>query len=413
MKNIKLLLAIALCLNTAAAISTSVLQVSSSTAGMIPGKTGIITLSFFNAGSDIAYDTKVVLKSLDSPLTSTSLCNECISYSNSRKVCYEYKDYCYRRIGDIYGSNIQQASYKIAVPENIESGNYVASFEVQYASKNTTTGAAETRYIDKQVVLVINNSDVRPKVEVKSITMPDVISPGDIFNVSIALENNGETNAKDVKTKLTTTFKTIGSTNEKLAGEINKGNVKVVNYTLAADPSVSPGVYELGVGITYSDNEKSYSSSGNAGIIVDGNTSFNIFIQGISPESIIKDQTLTALISVANTGIINAKSVSIKLNKSPNIITGNVNQDFLGDLDAGDFTTTNFKFTPKSEGEVILNLSVSYLTPSGKKVRFSSPQRVIIRYAAQKEEKKDFSWLVWIAALLIGITYFYIRRKRK
>ncbi len=418
MANVRLfLIAALLCFGSAGAVSTSILQVSSSVSGVTPGKTGIISLSFNNLGSDIAYDTRVVFKSLDYPLTSGSVCNDCVEYSNSQRVCVNYKDYCYVHVGDIYGSNSQSVSFKVSVPSDIGSGNYVAEFEVYYGSKNITTGVVEDRVKTEIVVLSVDSINVKPDVNVESIVMPEVISPGDEFNVSVKLINSGEVDANNVDLKLITgDFKTKDSTNKIIVGDLSSNDSVIINYTLLADAAIMPGVYELGFNVSYSDDDSSYSSISNAGLLIDGLTSFNVFIQDLSPKIITKDSIVNALISIANTGVLNAKAVSIKLNPSDGITLGNVNQDFLGDLDTGDFTTTSFYFKPNREGRIKLNLTVNYLTASGKRASYDVNQDIVIGFGVDDKSVKEDSGsqvnTILIAFLVIVIVYLIIKNRK-
>jgi len=407
-------IALLLTLNAASALPTSILQINDSTIGITPGKTGVIILSFSNAGNDIAYDTRVVLKSINSPLTSDSLCNNCLEYSNSQRMCLTYYDYCYTYVGDVYGGNGQDTSFKINVPENTESGVYVVEFEIHYGSKNTTTGVVESRRMTRRLALDINSVNVKPDINVKSITTTDIISPGDEFNMTIVLENSGEIESKETNLELITSyFKVKGKTNKVAIGDLGVNKQTSVTYTLLADAALTPGVYEVEFNTTYSDNENSYSKTSNTGILIDGVADFNVFIQDISPDIITINSELSTFISIANIGIINARSVSVEINPNSDIELGNNNEDFLGDLDAGDFTTTSFSFTPKREGELNIILTVKYTTPNGEKTEFNSTERIIIRYGGAEVKGMargfDLTWLVY-GGIAVVVVYFFIKK---
>ncbi|MBD3312407.1 hypothetical protein GF352_03070 [archaeon] len=407
-----------LALSTASA--ASVMQVSSDTTGITPGKTGVITLTFTNAGTDIAHDTKVVLKALDNPLTSSSLCNECTEYSNSQRLCLNYKDYCYNRVGDVYGSYSQDASFRVNIPSSIETGTYVAEFEVHYGSKNVTTNEVKTRRMSKQVVLEIDSLNVKPDVNIKKIKTPEIIHPGDEFNISVELANNGEVTAQELSIGLLSDYlKVKDTTSEQALGDLPVNEEKTVNYTLLADASIPPGVYDISFSLNYTDNEESYTESSDTGILIDGEADFNVFVQDISPDIITTDTEITVFVSVANTGVIDARSVSIEVKPCSDIELGITSEDFLGDLDAGDFTSTSFSFKPVNEGEVMINLTVKYTTPNGKKASYNTKERAVIRFSnAPARTSTGTNWvtIIIISAGAVITVYFlgkkFIKKKR-
>jgi len=404
-------------LNSASALTTSILQATHNSTGITPGKTGVITLSLTNNGADIAYDTKIALKAIDNPLTSNSLCNECETYSNAQKTCLAYADNCYTKVGDVLGSTGQEAIFRVNVPEDIESGVYVVEFDIHYQSKNLTTSATESRIINKRVALNINSLNVKPDVNIKKVTTPETISPGDEFNLTIELENTGDLKAQELNLMLLSDdLEVKGTTNNRAIGDLEVSDNKSVTYTLLADAALMPGVYTIGLVMNYTDNENSYSKNADTGILINGQADFNIFIQDISPDIITSDTEISAFISVANIGVINAQSVSIQINPCSDIELGNVNEDFLGDLDAGDFTSTSFEFKPKKEGEAEIKLTVKYTTPSGEKAEYNSTETIIFRFNKETTTTPIRGLnLTYIILGLAGIiiTYFLIKRLTK
>jgi hypothetical protein len=392
------------------------LQPSSSSTGLTPGKTGIITLTISNPETETARNTMIVMKTIDNPLTSNSVCNECLESSSSQKYCLNYKDYCYTNLGDIHYGNSKDVSFRVNIPESIESGVYLAEFELRHDSKNITTGAVTTKREIINAVIDIESINIKPNINIKQVITPEKISPGEEFNISIILENDGDLNAKDISTEIiTSSFNTKRTTNKLLINNLSVGSNKTINYALMSDASLTPGVYEIIINTTYSDNENTYSDSSETGIMVDGETQFNLFIQDISPDVITKNSLVNALISVANIGIINAESVSIKLNPNSKIELSNVKEDYLGTLDPGDFTTTSFDFTPKQEGEINLNLTVTYTTPSGDQVKYNSTETIIIRFqeaTITTQRMPIINWIIIVAVIVI-ISYLLIKKIRK
>ena len=410
--NIKWIIIALLIINTASAT----IQTSSLTTGLTPGKTGILTIRITNPSStNTVYDAKIVLTGIDAPLTSNKTCNECTSYSSTQKVCLTYKDYCYLTLGDLYSLNTKESVFKINVPETIESGVYIANFEVEYGYPNLTSRVTETHRETISVPITITNTNVKPDINVKSITTPEVIHPGEEFNITIELENTGKINAKELNLELISgVFEIKGKTNKVYLGELGINEITTANYTIITDAKTTPGIYTIELNMTYSDDNKTYSKKTDTGVLVDGTTDFKVFIQDISPDIITKDTEINALISIANTGIINAESVTIQINPCNDIKLGNVNQDFIGDLDTGDFTTTSFKFKPAKEGELKVGLTIEYMTPSGKKTTFNTTETIIINYsqAVTSAPKVTFSDVMLVIVAVMIIAYFLKKRRK-
>lgn len=409
---IKWLIIALLIINTA----NATIQTSSTLTGLTPGEEGIITIRITNPSStNTVYNAKIVLTGIDTPLTSNKLCNECISYSDTQKICLTYKDYCYTTLGDLHSLNAKESVFKINVPATIESGTYITNFEIEYGYPNLTTRSTEIHRETISAPITIQNNNVKPDINIKSINAPEIIHPGDEFNLTIELENTGKINAKEINLELiSSVFKIKGMTNKAYIGDLTINETTTINYTIITDAKITPSVYTIELNMTYSDNNKTYNKKTETGVLVDGETQFNVFIQDISPDIITKDTTINALISIANTGILNAESVTIKINPCSDIEIENVNQDFIGDLDTGDFTTTSFKFTPTKEGELKIGLTLEYMTPSGKKTSYNTTETIVINYnkAITSAPTISTSDALLVVVTIAFIVYFLKKRKK-
>lgn len=394
--------------------NASVLQAVPTITGINPGSNGTITITLSNTGTDIAYDTKIVMRAIDTPLTSEKLCTQCNTYSNLEKRCTDYATWCYINAGDVQAGNNQIINYKISIPENIEEGTYFAYFDVHYGSINATTREVNNRRKDVQVVLEITNINAKPEITIKSVSAPEELSPGQEFNITVTIENTGKIKAQKVNTELITNdFQTKGMPNNIIINELSPGTITEKTFTLISDAAINPGVKKITYQVSYTDNKETYSTTTTSGILIDGKTEFTIYLQDISPSIITKDTIINSLISIANTGIINAKSVTIKINENEQIITQNVKQDFLGDLDVGDFTTTSLEFKTLNEGMIEIPLTIEYTTPSGDRITQNITEKAVIRYTQQATEQKtigfsDIILIIGTAALLL-----YLLKKRK
>ncbi len=387
-------------------VSHAVLQISSSYT-LSPGKQGVIMLSF--SDQEITRNLKVAFNSIDSPL-SANTCSKCIEYSTLRKACIKYSDDCYDNIGDISLMS-KDIAYKVFVPDNISSGTYLAQFSIKYTQVNLTTNTEKDIIVIKRIPLTINNNLVKPDIKITKLIMPQTVKPGQEFNITIFLTNLGSQKAKNVVLQILN-IDTISSSNKLFVGDILPNKTTKIIVSLIASPNTIPGVHTILFNISYSDvNQLKYFDQSSAGILIDGPTEFQIYIQSVDPEVFEENSSISILFGIANTGIVNAKSIGIMLNPSEDYNISNVNQDFIGDLDSGDFTSTSFKIIPNKEGEINLNLTLNYTTPSGKHISFNTIQRIVVRYSKTKKESNGFFTIsLFIIAVIIGII-IYIKKK--
>jgi hypothetical protein len=412
MRKIGIITITLLMISSGLAFNTSILQYSSTQTEMVPGKTGIITLDISNLGTGTAEDVKVVLKSLENPLTSSLECDDCKQYSTAQQICMEYEANCYLSIGDLASGNSKQISFSINVPENIETGNYIASFDIHYKERDSESGVMETRRENIVSAITVDSITIRPKVNIKSINTPETVNPGEEFNITLELINEGLVKAKSITIELLTNdLKTKGTTNILSIGDLEAGEETEIGYALITDSSASSGVEDLIFNVSYSDELRIYSKTSSTGLVIGGDSDFNVFVQDITPESITRNSEVSAFISIANIGVTNARSVSIELRPSEDIELGNNNQDFLGDLDAGDFTTTSFDFKPLKEGQINLPLTIKYTTINGKKNEFNTTETVTIRFGEAAQQATGFNLTgVLIVGIFTIIGYFLIKK---
>lgn len=317
-----------------------IVSIVSSQDNLYPGEKGYLTLTLSNDGDSPAYNTKFTLIGLESPLTSDKLCSICLLYDSTRQLCLQYKDYCYINLGNIYGSNVKMYSVPIIIPENVTSGYYKADFQLEY--NNGSSG--ETAYIDYSVLLKINNENSNPNLVISSIVLPsEGINPGEEFEVILNIKNDGAQTAENIKLELESeSFKTIGTSSIIKLSDIPGGSTEQVVLNLISDDSTSIGVHDATINLTYSKNSYSYSSVSSFGLRVGGvTTNFEIFVQKISQDT---SGAISLDVSVANVGLVNAKSASLTLNNGE-VIVSSLNSKYIGDLASGDYTKASFTFT--------------------------------------------------------------------
>ncbi len=404
-----------------------VIQVNSSTTNMKPGETGYITISLSNDGAQPAYSTEISFTRLDEPLSSSRVCTNCMVYSTTRKFCLNYAQECYYQMGDVYGNDAKDITYEISIPVNISTGYYLAEFLIRYISYNSTSSTELTKYVYKHEILRIENNEIKPDLIInKAVTNPEVINPGQKFNATLSIENSGSFNASNTKVRInSTSFSTYSAPNIASIGNLSISEVKEVLFELVSDKSLLPGVHAIAINLTYDkDSDNHYSLLGDFGVIVGGNSTFEVFIQDIDPELIVNGTDTAVILSIANTGIMDADSVSIKLHSSQDIALKNVREDYIGDLDSGDFTSSSFSFIPEKQGSIELIFELSYTNQLGERINYNFTESIYLGYAPVMDASGiRFAWLpewllgnsgaIILIAVIVMLLYFFLKSKRK
>jgi len=314
------------------------IQVSTTKTNMQPGETGYLQVSVKNEGSGIAYSTGLVLTGLEKPLSSGMLCSSCELYSTLRNTCLEYSSDCKNNLGDVYQGNTKMFTFPISIPANASSGYYTVNYQVIF--KNDTTGSFN--YNDLSELIYVNNPLSNPDLVITSIAQSKTeINPGEEFSLMIDIDNSGLSVAESIKaTIVSDTFKTSGSSNTVRISDISGESSGLLTFKLVSDDSASIGVHEVTVKLNYTSNGENYQSQSTFSLRLGGKTTdFELYVLDISSSSIG--------LRLANVGLIDAKSVSVKLD-SGIISTGGIDSKYIGDLLSGDYAKVSFSYSSKS-----------------------------------------------------------------
>jgi len=400
--------------NNASALTTSVLQVNHTVTDMTPGKAGIISLSLTNLGTDISYNVKTVLNSLDNPLNSTLLCNDCNTYSNSQKRCITYEDYCYVIVGDVYGSNGQNVVYKISVPEDIDSGYYVASFDIHYDSKNITTGVMESRQITKKVAFNINSLD-EPDIIIEKVDSMGVINPGNDFSFILNLSSDHDLRNVELSINPGEASGIVlnDDTNIRKFGELIVGDEQQVIFNLITGEEVTLGTKVIPISVSYFYDGVQYFENFTTGLEVTGLAELSFSDIETVPFNPVVDEQFKLRVEVENTGSTSAENVTISL--LSDTLTG-LNRKFTSSIKKNNFGETVFYLTPSVDGLNEFQVIVEYSDELGNHVLTDSFNIMISRSLISRVIDLILNYLIYIViviAIIIWLALFKGKHRKK
>ncbi len=410
--------------NVFAAPMTALIQISANTSNLIPGKDGYITISLRNDGTEPAYSTRVTLFDIEAPLYSTQKCSDCQIWDTTRNFCIRYEDHCYIEVGDVWGDDSKEQLFRISIPKNITSGVYLASFDISYTARNTTTSTESTHYIRKYVLVNIANNDSNPLIRISDVAInPITAYPGGEMNASIKLTNERENDALDLRVSVNGgNFIVIGMSNEVYHGSIPSNGYQTINIPLRISEFAPAGINYLNLTLSYKDsNDNLFTDEESIGYIVGGETSFDLFISSVSPKIVTNDTETTVSINVANTGLLNAESVRVELLEGEGYDRNTVTSKFLGKLDAGDYTTASFNIIPTKRGEIRINMILRYTDSTGANREIPAEATMYLSLQGPSNQITStsggsvfqYTGIIVVIGICVFITYYFFKARRK
>ncbi len=198
---------------------------------------------------------------------------------------------------------------------------------------------------------------------------PTNLIPGEQSELSFKIENTGNIDLENIIfswEEKTGNILPIGSSNTKSIEEINEGDKETLDFDVFASSSAEPGLYELTLTLTYEKEVKKGNETiietiietSKAGIIVGGQTDFDVSISDVSSSGII--------LSIANIGKNPANSVTVIIPSQSNFRISGSTSSIIGNLDKGDYSVASFQLIPQARNSN-LNVEIQYTDTLGNR----------------------------------------------
>ncbi len=258
----------------------------------------------------------------------------------------------------------------------------------------------------QNAVLVIDDYKVEP--------MPVV--PGQTFQVTLKLRNAGRIGVKNLDVGIDLpegTFSTIGTGAKKRIDYIAAGETETISFQMASDTGTAVKVYSIPVSLSYQDERnKQYNDSAKISIVVNAKPEISLTVDSTKFRSKTSPGTVT--LKIVNKGIVNMKYVSVKLIETPDYdVLSSTNEAYVGNLDSDDFETVDFTIKPKI-AEPRLKVQLEFKDPYN--IDFKESYDLPLRIITAKELGNGgmpWGWIVLASAVVGGIIYWRISRKKK
>jgi len=218
----------------------------------------------------------------------------------------------------------------------------------------------ETLHLGLQIVGLRNLANLRV---MNVVTKPNIITPGEAFDLSVSFKNVGGEPAELIKVKLLTDapLSIIESDAETYIPSLEPNEMAGTDFKIAIDNSAESKLYDVSLSLEYLSRNIKFFKNNTFGIVTRGIP--NIYIQEIilQPSKLVQNKDGLLIIKLINTGTENAEDVKVRITGGKGILTESFN--FIGEVKRDDIETTSFGvyIDPSTKtGTHGLNIDITY-----------------------------------------------------
>jgi LPXTG-motif cell wall-anchored protein len=252
-------------------------------------------------------------------------------------------------------------------------------------------------------------------------TNPEVVVPGQEFDLTVSLRNMATAPVRDVVLELDVSTKIVGSaivqdlpfipltSNQRSLNRINSGQTSEFTFKMLASPDATPKAYKIPLTLRYFDdsgNQRTLDLT--TGLLVNGKADLVVAVDQTNINKNQRTGDITFL--VINRGLTDMKMTTIEILSGEGFdIQSPSNLQYLGTLDSDDFDTIRYRLTI-NEDDVTIPLKFVYKDALNQEFE----ETINVQFNAKEQQSSSNTGLIVIIILiLLGVGYFVYRRKRK
>lgn len=265
---------------------------------------------------------------------------------------------------------------------------------------------------------------------------PNEVQPGEKFSLDLKIENNLNQDIEDVIVSLdlnaninpvtgqiissAVPFAPYQSSNEVRIDSINEDDNEKADFDLTAFSDAVSGTYTIPVQISYtlSDNGTRVNNE-NLGLVsviinakpkIDVSSEGSVLIKGIKGKISIK---------VVNSGLGDAKFLSISLNQIAGLQITDSSKVYIGNIDSNDFDTADFNVFVNADASSSINLPVELTYTDSRNNQITENKIISIKTYTTKEAtdlgliSKNNTFLIILSVVGVLVLFLIYRRIRK
>ena len=254
-------------------------------------------------------------------------------------------------------------------------------------------------------------------------TNPTEIQPGDHFSLSLKIENTLSEDIENIVVSLNLNgqlpLAPYQSSNQIQIDKINSGDDEIANFDLSVLSNAVSGTYLVPVQISYTlqsnGTDIKNENLGVVSIVVNAKPQIDIS----SESTLIKGTNGKISLKIVNSGLGDAKFLSVSISDFPAMqITGS-NQVYIGDINSNDFDTADFNVFVSSTASSSINIPVELnYTDSGNNQ--ITETKIISINAYTHEEAvnlgliaRNNTFIIIISIVVVLVLFLIYRRIRK
>lgn len=325
---------------------------------LMPGDEGTITVVLTStatmatgSGLNVRVDTGGVNASQDTP-GSAYIENVLL---HSREI--EVLSGSYQDIGDIGPGQSFPLTFLVRAPG--EAGIYFPEVWV------SVRGATGVRY---PIPVNVNSAYAlvkKPSLRVEK-TVPASVDPGDPFNVTLTLHNDGQASAGEILVGINATSRSITpKTSENYyIPELRPGEEVTLNLSFETDTNAPLGLMPVVVAIDYRGSDlAAFQQVVTIGIPIVGRADMGVAAIRTEPSRVTAGTTVDLTIRIENTGTADAKSVRATID---DLDLSGTKEAFLGTIEPGNDGPAVFSLQAGREGDYSYTLTIRYTDDYGE-----------------------------------------------
>jgi hypothetical protein len=244
---------------------------------------------------------------------------------------------------------------------------------------------------------------------------PAMVAPGQSFQISFKITNEGDQFVRDIITKLALPDKVSpynGVSSDKRA-LLNSGESADMLFNLIVAPDTIEGLYKIPVTVEYvnhigDDREENETLT----LIVSSKP--NLFAEVKATDIYQGNEIGKVSITIANNDIANIKFLTVELKDGAGFTKVNSDTVYVGDLDSDDTQGIDFKISVnKGTKEVDLPLHLTYKDSMNKDYSEDVIVKLFVRTPGELGIKNNTPIKVFFVLVIIGLAAFWYYRRHK
>lgn len=302
-------------------------------------------------------------------------------------------------IGRIIKYGATAETYLLHIDSRAVSGAYEIEFQARWLSDD------QLHETNKTIRVMVRGE---PQLMISNIIIdPELISPGDAFNLTFSVSNEGTGIAREVQVSVATIglpFVPAGA-DTKIIKKLVPGESSQLSYRILVKEGAEISSYSIPIKMNYRDeNGKNISSQNFVGIKVLGKAKLSIADIKTGPQNPAKGDLVTLTMRIENSGNGDAESVKVSID----IPFEGTKTAFLGRIEPDDDAPGVFTLYATESGDIPYSAVIEFEDDLG----IHTTTEALNLHVHNANESSSVA-LIIVAVLIIGAGVFYLIRRKK